>query len=127
MKAGKNLIGIDLWYYGKQGFSHNDSGSPGLLFDLQTAELTILSDSSWKANRITAFKTAEKPHSNFRLPESNLLFDAREEDKRSIAMQSIYSIMPSAVELGIAGSAPWNKLVKRSIPTMERLRDKKNQ
>lgn len=116
LKSGRNLIAIDLWYFGKQGFSHNDSGSPGLLFDLQSDQLTILSDSSWKANRILAYKTADKPHTNFRLSESSLLFDAREIDNRSVAIKSISPAMRNAVELGMAGSKPWNKLVKRSIP-----------
>ncbi|MGN0003196.1 MAG: alpha-L-rhamnosidase C-terminal domain-containing protein [Sphingobacterium composti] len=116
LKSGKNLIAIDLWHFGKQGFSHNDSGIPGLLFDLQTEELTVLSDSTWKATRISGFKTADKPFSNFRLPESSLLFDARVEDNRSMSLDKISSSMPRAIELGRAGSAPWNNLVKRSIP-----------
>ena len=116
LKSGKNLITIDLWYFGKQGFSHHDSGNPGLLFDLQSENLIILSDSSWKVNRITSYTTAEKPFANFRLPESNLLFDARIDDKRSIHIKSESQGQQNAIELGTVGASRWNKLVKRPIP-----------
>ena len=116
LKLGNNLIAIDLWHFGKQGFSHHDSGKPGLLFDLQAEDLTILSDASWKVNRIASFSTAEKPLVNFRLPESNLLFDARLEDNRSAYIKSESDGKQNAIEIGNAGSQPWNKLVKRPIP-----------
>lgn len=116
LKTGKNIIAVDLWYFGKQGFSHHDSGKAGLLFDLQSNGLTILSDETWKVNRILSYKMADKPHANFRLPESSLLFDAREVDKRSMHIKDESQASQHAIVVAKAGDAPWNKLVKRSIP-----------
>jgi alpha-L-rhamnosidase len=36
-----------------------------------------LSDSEWKAIIHPSFGDTDKPHPNFRLPESNIRFDAR--------------------------------------------------
>lgn len=53
LKKGKNTIAILLWYFGKSGFSHLDSGKPGLVFDATgngTDGLNLISDGSWKVN-----------------------------------------------------------------------------
>ena len=55
LTEGKNSIAILLWYFGKDGFSHNSSGRAGLLFDCQTEKFEILSDASWKCKPYEAY------------------------------------------------------------------------
>ncbi|MGL6196954.1 MAG: alpha-L-rhamnosidase N-terminal domain-containing protein, partial [Thermoguttaceae bacterium] len=109
LQKGKNTIAVLMWYFGKDGFSHKNSGVPGFLFDATfTAangkkELEILTDESWKGliysnlgslppkNPDTGLRdstwreftvgpyeiyTAD-PQPNYRLPESNIRYDAR--------------------------------------------------
>ena len=78
LKKGENSIAVLTWFFGKGGFSHHNSGKGGLYFLAQIDGQTIGSDDSWKAAVYTAYKSTEAPHPNFRLPESNIRFDARE-------------------------------------------------
>ena len=45
LKKGKNNIRILLWHFGKDGFSHKDSGKSGLIVEAQ--KIGLASDSSW--------------------------------------------------------------------------------
>ena len=47
LHEGRNDIAVLLWYFGREGFSHNSSGKPAILFDAQSKDLNILSDTSW--------------------------------------------------------------------------------
>ena len=66
LTEGKNDIAILMWYFGKDGFSHNSSGKAGLLFDCQTEHFKILSDDSWDVIIIQLMK---------KQMESNLIGD----------------------------------------------------
>ena len=79
LKEGDNTIAILLWHFGKQGFSHNSSGQAALIFEAVSPELEILSDKSWVCAPNTAYGDTDAPHPNYRLPESNIRFDARKE------------------------------------------------
>jgi len=116
LKDGKNTIIALVCYFGKDGFSHKSSGKAGLLFDCQAPFLSILSDKTWECGIVKAYETAGDPPPNYRLSESDILYDARMdmEDPQSAANSHI--IMSHAVELGLAGSSPWNNLVLRPIP-----------
>jgi len=113
LKTGRNMLALLVWYFGKDGFSHKSSGKAGLLFDCQTPHFSILSDKTWKCSVVAAYKTAGGPAPNYRLSESNILYDARMGDWQSAAYPD--KAMTGAVELGQAGSAPWNHLVLRPI------------
>ena len=39
LKQGKNTIAILVWYFGKDGFSHNSSGQAGLVFQSEAINL----------------------------------------------------------------------------------------
>lgn len=108
LKVGKNTIAVLVWYFGKDGFSHKSSGKAGLLFDCQTSSFVILSNKTWNCSVNKAYQTAGDPKPNYRLSESNILYDARLESKRDKTS--------AAIESGPAGFAPWNKLVPRPIP-----------
>lgn len=79
LKEGNNTIAILLWHFGKQGFSHNSSGQAALIFEAISPELKILSDKSWLCVPNPAYSSTDAPHPNYRLPESNIRFDARKE------------------------------------------------
>lgn len=115
LQKGKNTLAVLVWYFGKQGFSHNSSGKAGLLFDCQTPEIEILSDHSWGCSLNPAYQTCEGSKPNYRLSESSLLFDARK-DVGTWQASDYTQGMPGASKLQKAGGAPWNKLCKRPIP-----------
>lgn len=117
LKSGHNIISSLVWYYGKEGFSYNPSGSSAFLLDCQTPVFVLQSDASWKATMHPAYYTPLKPTPNFRLPESCIGFDARLdiegwESGKSDACQ----YWTSARIVGKEGDAPWNKLHHRIIP-----------
>lgn len=123
LTKGKNQIAILSWYFGKDGFSHNSSGKAGLLFECVTPNFELLSDKSWKAIVHPAFGYTNAPHPNFRIPESNIYFDARrgnlnftKKDFKFGKGASGEGRWRGAKVLGKAPMAPWNNLVKRPIP-----------
>lgn len=116
LKAGNNTIAVLVQYFGKDGFSHKSSGMAGLIFDLQAENLQILSNTSWKAWLHESFGETEAPYPNFRLPESNILFDANKGGFAFTKHGFDASGFPAALQKGIPPVAPWNNLVMRPIP-----------
>lgn len=74
LAKGKNMLAILVWYMGKEGFSHKTSPKLGLRAEIP--ELGLLSDSTWKSIIHPAYYTPGAPDPNYRLPESNIGFDA---------------------------------------------------
>lgn len=116
LKKGDNHISILLWYFGKDGFSHNSSGKAALIFDCQTPNFELLSDVSWKASIRREFGTAGLPLPNFRIPESSIRYDARVGNFDFIKSASKAEKWRGTRSLGMPPVAPWNKLVKRPVP-----------
>ena len=114
LKQGENTIAILLWYFGKDGFSHNSSGEAGVVF--QCDALNLISDGEWLARLDVAFDDAGHPKPNYRLSESNIRFDARIGNFEWIHPDGKLQGFRKAKVLGEAESAPWNKLVLRPIP-----------
>ena len=77
LKKGENRIALLLWYFGKSGFSHLDSGRAQLWFDCPAAG--IASDGSWLCRVHPAYGTADVPVPNYRLSEASIRFDARKD------------------------------------------------
>lgn len=115
LTTGKNTIAVLVWYFGKQGFSHNSSGKAGLLFDCQAQGLEIISDKSWQCSINPAYETCSDPKPNFRLSESSISYDARKAIEKWYTSET-NSYMPPASKLQKAGGAPWNRLIKRPVP-----------
>lgn len=116
LKKGKNQIALLVWYFGKNGFSHKSSGKSGLLFSLKAGNIQLISDSNWQCRLHPAYQTTGKPFPNYRLPESNIRFDAKADIPGWQTVDAGEYALISAKELAAAGDAPWNKLVKRPIP-----------
>lgn len=115
-KVGDNSIFVLVWYFGKEGFSHKSSGKAGLIFDCQTPDFELISDSSWKAAIRPEFQTAGPPFPNWRLPESSIRFDARLGNFDFLKNPKKIHNWDYAISLGSYPASPWNNLVKRPIP-----------
>lgn len=117
LKKGTNKIALLLWYFGKEGFSHKDSGKAGVIFDMDAGKEQIISDASWLSRIHPAYETALEPSPNWRLPESNIRFVAGKDIAgwQTAAYGQTSGFTPSR-EIGVWGDAPWNALVKRPIP-----------
>lgn len=116
LTKGHNNISVLGWYFGKNGFSHVNSGKFGFLFECITPETRILSDASWKVIKNEAYQTCPAPLPNFRLPESSIKFDATKDLGLWYAKGFSAQHWKNASELGLPPMAPWNKLVQRPIP-----------
>jgi hypothetical protein len=114
LNKGQNTIAILVWYFGKDGFSHNSSGQAGLVF--QCDAIDLVSDGSWRVRLDKAFICTGPPNPNYRLPESDIKFDARNGDFDWTKPDEETADFGSAKVVGEAESAPWNDLVKRPIP-----------
>ncbi len=112
---GENQIALLAWFFGKDGFSHKNSGKAGLLFELDAGGTKVLSDASWKILRHPAFgASAQVP--NFRLAESSVRFDARLDPAGWTGAGFDDGAWSAASDFGPPPAAPWNRLWQRSIP-----------
>ncbi len=116
LKKGTNTLAVLVWYFGKDGFSHKSSGKAGLVFDVQTVAFNILSDATWKAWLHPAYGETNAPHPNYRLPESNVAFDATKGNFDFTQPDFDDTEKLNAVIFGTVPTAPWNNLVQRPIP-----------
>lgn len=117
LKSGHNVLSALVWYFGKEGFSYNPSGSGALLFDCKAEEFTLKSDASWKSIMHPSYYTPLKPNPNFRLPESSIGFDARYDVAGwESGNNPSCKHWAAARIVGEEGDAPWNKLHHRVIP-----------
>ena len=115
LKPGQNTVAVLVWHFGKSGFSHASTGRAGLLFDAQSPAFSLVSDASWRCTLYTAYENTSAPHPNFRLPESNIRFDAQKEIK-DWHLSSFKGNLPQALVLARAEAYRFGKLVARPIP-----------
>ena len=115
LQPGENTIAILLWHFGKDGFSHNNSGKAVLLFEAIGEGVEIVSDQTWQCDVYDAYQQTEAPYPNYRLPESNIRFDARRElegwNRRDFQGQ-----LRNAAVRYAATASPLGELVERPIP-----------
>ncbi|MER6564490.1 glycoside hydrolase family 78, partial [Streptomyces sp. NPDC001027] len=123
LTSGANTVALLVRYFGKEGFSHSSSGKGGLLFqsDIATGSTTtrLVSDTGWKHTVHPGYSNnTSGTQVNFRLPESNVYYDARNAtamaDWQSAGFDDSAWGVPT--DFGAAGVAPWNGLVERPIP-----------
>lgn len=115
LQEGENTLAVLLWHFGKNGFSHVNSGQAALFFEAISPGLEILSDRSWQCDLYPAYQQTEAPHPNYRLSESNIRFDARLE-KEGWNQPDYAGNMPFAVTVFDVAKSPLGRLVKRPIP-----------
>lgn len=116
LKRGENSLAILVWHFGKNGFSHNDSGKTGLWFSLQLGKQAIISDTTWRISRHPAISTSWDQAPNPRLSESSLSFDARADDPAWTKLGYSFSDWLVPEDFGVSPCGPWGNLVERPIP-----------
>ena len=82
LAPGVNRLAVLVWYMGRDGFSHLSSGRGGLYVEtVSPAGSGLVSDAGWKARRHPAYLQAPEGEKrpNFRLPESDIWYDAARE------------------------------------------------
>ena len=115
LTEGNNTIAVLVWFFGRNGFSHVNSGLAGLWFEATAPGIEIISDGSWRGMIYEAYQNTEAPHPNYRLPESNIRFDARRElidwNKKSFTRNINRPLIINDIR-----DVPVGQLVKRPIP-----------
>lgn len=114
LKEGENTIAVLVWYFGKDGFSHRNSDTPGISFNLNVNGSEVETDDKWKAIVHPAFYQPEGEQPNYRLAESNIGFDASK-DIYFTGEEYDDSEWPDAKEVSLE-KAGWNNLVDRPVP-----------
>lgn len=114
LKKGKNTIAILVWYFGKDGFSHKNSPTAGVYFDLKIGKQNFTSDATWKAAIHPAFYVPSGKKPNYRLAESNIGYNAAL-DNKFYSINFDDSSWENAKEVTMKSSG-WNDLVERPIP-----------
>lgn len=115
LKKGKNSIALLVWHFGKNGFSHVNSGTAALFFSARASGVTIVSDKNWQCCVYQAYQNTEAPFPNYRLSESNIRFDARKE-LTGWNQPSFEDKLGPAIEIVFPNEMPFGKLVPRPIP-----------
>ena len=110
LNEGSNTIAVLVWYFGRHGFSHRDSGTPGLLVDGDGIEF-----STWKVKTHPAYFDAGYARDAYRLPENSVGFDARYDIPGWMDADFDDSVWSDAVVAGKPGEAPWGPLEKREF------------
>lgn len=116
LQAGQNQVAVLTWYWGRDGFSHKNSGRAGFLFELSAGDTGLVSDSSWKALRHPSFGETSAPLPNYRLPEFNVRYDSRLSPGDWLSPAFDDQAWPAAREIGTPPVGPWNTLVLRPTP-----------
>ncbi len=128
LKPGENRIAVQLWYFGKDGFSHKSSGQAGLFIDSPNLS-ELNTNSKWYGRMHPAFFVPQGSVPNYRLPESNIGFDARYDipgwqnygwsgdEKEPVELRNRRGgKWISAKSIGREGDQPWGNLHPRIIP-----------
>ncbi|MCT4588142.1 MAG: alpha-L-rhamnosidase N-terminal domain-containing protein [Carboxylicivirga sp.] len=118
LHKGKNTIAALVWYFGREGFSHKDSKQMGFFVENDLCA----TDSTWKISKAAAYQSTGNPQGNYRLPESNLRYDASKAQDNWMKVDFDDSKWVFAKSKGVNGVAPWNKLLKRPIPFFKTFR-----
>ncbi len=112
LHKGKNIVSVLVWYMGKKGFSYNPSGKGAFFIDCpELPELNT--NANWKGTVHPSFYVPDGITPNYRLPESNIGFDARRDMP---GWQSEPKKWKYVKEIGVEGDGPWGKLHDRIIP-----------
>jgi hypothetical protein len=123
LQQGQNTIAVKVWYWGsRSGTSYSSviGSKGGFLFEGDFGGQFVISDSSWKVMKDPAYlNDTGSGQPNYRLPESNILYDARNEIAGWEQPGFDDSSWANATQLGAAGVAPWNQLYERSIPLLK--------
>ena len=126
LKKGENTLVILVSYNGRGGNSSVDPGKAGLLFEMKAGSQTIVSDTTFKANRLRAYRNkgllgADWPNysQSSMLAEWNVYYDARESVGDYTASDFNDSSWENATVVCEAGAQPFNDTYLSVIPLMK--------
>ena len=111
LQVGENTLAIVLQYFGRQGFSHRDSGTPGLLVDADAGSF-----GEWKVKNHPCYFDAGYVNDAYRLPENSVGYDARQEFGEWTEPGFDDSAWATAETAAAAGAGPWGELYPREFP-----------
>ena len=120
LAEGENCLAFRVWYWGNRvNNSYISSGQGGLCVQIELKNETLLvSDDSWMVRRDVAFSN-EHNLANYRLPETDIWYDASKEvgEWTATAYEEKSSDgWGSARTFGKAGDDPWGEMIARTIP-----------
>lgn len=128
LREGTNRVAVQLWYFGKDGFSHKSSGRAALFVDSPDVR-ALNSSKGWRGRMHPAYFVPQGAVPNYRLPESNIGFDARYDiegwqspgwegnEQEPVELRNRKGGRWLDVkELGSEGDNPWGRLNPRIIP-----------
>ncbi len=114
---GKNTIAALVWHFGKDGFSHRNTGKGGFLFEADLNSQKLISDATWKIKVHPGYEQSKGGgQPNMRMSESNIRFNAMKDISGWQNNAFDNTNWQTATVKGAASSAPWNELVKRPFP-----------
>ena len=120
LKEGENTICALVWYWDDEtSYSYNSSGQGGFIFEAVGADVDIISDSSWKVKRNSAYVDSNLYVPNYRLPEYSIYFDAREDIGDWTSGDYDVSAWDNATEYALGGEGVYGKLYPRGIPFLK--------
>ena len=120
LKEGENAICALVWYWDNEtSYSYCGSGQGGFLFEATGDDISIISDSSWKAKRNTAYIDSPLYPPNYRLPEYSIYFDARKDMGDWTSESFDTSSWENATEYAVGGEGAYGKLYPRGIPFLK--------
>jgi hypothetical protein len=116
LTAGDNTIAVLVWFWGKDGFSHKNSGKGGLMFQAEIDGTRVVSDATWRVRTHAGYLAQTDPGPNFRLAEWNVQFDARRDLTGWTEPGFDDSAWTTATVKGRPPATPWGRLWMRPIP-----------
>ncbi len=120
LRKGENSVSALVWYWDDEtSYSYSGSGQGGFLFEAVGEGITLISDSSWKVKRNSAYVDSDLYPPNYRLPEYSIYFDAREDMSDWLREDYDVSAWENAVEYAVGGEGAYGKLYPRGIPFLK--------
>ena len=120
LTKGENSICALVWYWDNEtSYSYNSSGQGGFIFEAVGEDVAIISDSSWKVKRNSAYVDSNLYVPNYRLPEYSIYFDAREDMGNWTSADYDTSSWENATEYALGGEGAYGKLYPRGIPFLK--------
>ena len=116
LEPGPAQVRVLVWHFGKQGFSHHNSGRAGLLLRASAGYDHLESDGQWEVAVYPAFSTSPLLVPNYRLPESSLRYDAASVSTPWMDGPSGDLDWRRADELASPGAEPFGPLAVRPTP-----------
>ncbi len=116
LKQGSNTIAVLVWFWGKEGFSHKNSGKGGLVFECNAGGMLIASDATWKIMPHPSYFTTDAPQTHWRYSEHNIGYNAGRIFGDWFLPGYDDSQWQTPILKGAPPCAPWNALWRRPIP-----------